>query len=95
MKIINVCEATNGILTSIESFMINPKLSEPFSKYFFTEKEAVEKAKNLFKTKLLEHGAVLEEHLDKYLDDGYIEFQNRNHELIELYIIWSGINVNE
>ena len=92
MKIINVCEATNGILTSIESFVVNTK----FSDYFFTEKEAVEKAENLFKTKLLEHKADLRDNnIDFYLDEGYIEFTNKRHETIELYIIWSGINVNE
>lgn len=96
MKIINVCEATNGILTSIESFIIEDTLGRfQNNKYFFTEKEAVEKAENLFKTKLLEHGAVLEDDIEDILDSGYIEFYSKNHETIELYIFWSGINVNE
>lgn len=95
MKIINVIKSTNGIVENVESFVIIEWLSNTDNR-FFKEKDAIEKAENLFKELLLKHNAILEEDLDKYLDDGYIEFvDHKRHETIELYIIWSGINVNE
>lgn len=96
MKIINLITSVNGIVESVESYIIDKTLSELDNKYFFGEKEAVKIIENRFENYIKENNGDLEDNtIDFYFDQGYIEFINKRHETIELFIIWSGINVKE
>lgn len=96
MKIINLITSVNGIIESVESYIIDKTLSELDNKYFFEEKEAVKIIENRFENYIKENNVDLEDNtIDFYFDQGYIEFINKRRETIELSIVWSGINVKE
>ena len=95
MKIINLITSVNGIVESVESYIIDEWLEKVDSR-FFTEKEAVEIVENKFKEEIIyTKSSDLDEELAYYVENGYVEFINKRHETIELSIVWSGINVNE
>lgn len=95
MKIINLITSVNGIVESVESYMIDEQLAKTDNR-FFTEKEAVEIVENKFKEEIIyTKSSDLDEELAYYVENGYIEFINKRHETIELFIVWSGINVKE
>lgn len=95
MKIINLITSVNGIIESIESYMIDEWLTKTDNR-FFTEKEAVEIVENKFKEEIIyTKSSDLDEELAYYVENGYVEFINKRHETIELSIVWSGINVKE
>ena len=96
MKIINLITSVNGIVESVESYMIDKTFSELDKKYFFEEKEAVKIVENKFLQTIKETAQYnLFEDNNILLDNGYVEFINKRHETIELFIVWSGINVKE
>ena len=96
MKIINLVKSVNGIVGYIESYPIDKTLSELDNNNFFTEQEAVERVETLFKNIIINTKRdELEEDIDYYVENGYIEFDNKNNEEIQLFIVWSGINVKE
>lgn len=82
MKIINVVEIKNGVVSSIESF--------PIWENFFSEEEAVEAAEERFLSKAVQNGMKLRESGDA-LDRGNYDGNNG----YEVLIHWSAINVNE
>ena len=95
MKIINLITSVNGIVESVESYIIDEWLTKTDNR-FFTEKEAVEIVKNKFKEEIIyTKSSDLDEELAYYVENGYVEFINKRHETIELFIVWSGINVKE
>lgn len=95
MKIINLITSVNGIVESVESYMIDEWLAKTDNR-FFTEKEAVEIVENKFKEEIIyTKSSDLDEELAYYVENGYVEFINKRHETIELFIVWSGINVKE
>ena len=95
MKIINLITSVNGIVESVESYIIDEWLTKTDNR-FFTEKEAVEIVENKFKEEIIyTKSSDLDEELAYYVENGYIEFINKRHETIELFIVWSGINVKE
>lgn len=95
MRIINVIQTNAGIIEWIESFVIDETLSK-LNKSFFTEKEAVEIVENKFKEEIIyTKSSDLDEELAYYVENGYVEFINKRHETIELFIVWSGINIKE
>lgn len=98
MKIINVCESTNGILTFIESFIINEKFANLKYSHFWTEKEAVEKAESLFAQCIKDNyrfddSQNKEEIIEEALQQGVFADEGGNY--YEVAIVWSGININE
>lgn len=95
MKIINLITSVNGIVESVESYIIDEWLAKTDNR-FFTEKEAVEIVENKFKEEIIyTKSSDLDEELAYYVENGYVEFINKRHETIELSIVWSGINVKE
>ena len=95
MKIINLITSVNGIVESVESYIIDEWLTKTDNR-FFTEKEAVEIVENKFKEEIIyTKSSDLDEELAYYVENGYVEFINKRHETIELFIVWSGINVKE
>ena len=95
MKIINLITSVNGIVESVESYIIDEWLTKTDNR-FFTEKEAVEIVENKFKEEIIyTKSSDLDEELAYYVENGYVEFINKRHETIELSIVWSGINVKE
>lgn len=95
MKIINLITSVNGIVESVESYIIDEWLAKTDNR-FFIEKEAVEIVENKFKEEIIyTKSSDLDEELAYYVENGYVEFINKRHETIELFIVWSGINVKE
>lgn len=89
MQIINVIEISNGIISSVESWLTDNSLSKLDSEYFFTEDKAVQKAEESFLSKIKQN---IDEDIrlgddDYYLEEAYAEDNNG----YEVMIHWSDV----
>jgi len=97
MRIINVIQTNAGIIESVESFVIDEWLSKT-NNFFFTEKEAIEKAESLFAQCIKDNyrfddSQNKEEIIEEALEQGVFADEGGNY--YEVAIVWSGININE
>ena len=97
MKIRNVVQTESGIVRSIESFITNDELAKT-NNFFFTEKDAIKKAEDLFVQCIKDNYRFDEEQNEKEIIKEALEqgiFADEGGNYYEVVIFWSGINVNE
>lgn len=89
-KIVNVIEISNGVVTSVDSFIIPEGEDKKITEGVFKDSvikagsEELAKAQQLFIDKSIEDGASKDD-MDNHLDNGFFEGRNG----YSVYLVWS------